>query len=420
MAVIEFEHVSKAYRLGASRTSLREAITQVPRKLFNHNDARTDDQLLWALDDVSFQVERGDVLGIIGPNGAGKSTILKLLSEVSFPTSGHIRTQGRMAALIELGAGFHPDLSGRENIYLNGSILGLKKREVDAQFSNIVEFAGLEKFIDTPVKRYSSGMYVRLAFAVAAHVKAELLLIDEVLSVGDLNFQQKCLAKMQELRNSGATIVFISHNMWSVSTFCERVLLLRAGQIEAEGDPNEVIQIYRRQEREGLLSSLNEADVAFDAAAGSQNGPYGPASETDITQVELLNKAGQPEQAFGANGHLIVRAHYVAPKRIEMPLFVIRIRRADGLICCELTNGNEDTFAQQSIHGQGTFEACIGPLQLVPDIYTVEVHIADGEQPITYAISSRETFHIKGHVLGSDHAGVFKPHVAWLPQRVTG
>ena len=246
MPVIEFEQVSKAYRLGTSRTSLREAITQVPRKLFSRNGAQTDDQLFWALNDVSFRVEQGEVLGIIGHNGAGKSTILKLLSKVTFPTSGHIRTKGRMAALIELGAGFHPDLSGRENIYLNGAILGLKKQEIDAQLSNMVEFAGLERFIDTPVKRYSSGMYVRLAFAVAAHVKAELLLIDEVLSVGDMAFQQKCLAKMNELRDSGATIVFISHNMWSVSTFCKRVLLLRAGQIEAEGDPDKVIQVYRR------------------------------------------------------------------------------------------------------------------------------------------------------------------------------
>jgi lipopolysaccharide transport system ATP-binding protein len=255
MAVIEFEHVSKAYRLGASRTSLRETITQIPRKLFSHNGARTDDQLLWALDDVSFRVERGEVLGIIGPNGAGKSTMLKLLSKVTFPTRGHIRTQGRMAALIELGAGFHPDLSGRENVYLNGSILGLTRQEIDTQFSDIVEFAGLERFIDTPVKRYSSGMYVRLAFAVAAHVKADLLLIDEVLSVGDMAFQQRCMEKMNELRDSGTTIVFVSHNLWNVEVFCRRALLLRAGRIVAKGNPAEVIGIYRRQEREDLLAA---------------------------------------------------------------------------------------------------------------------------------------------------------------------
>jgi lipopolysaccharide transport system ATP-binding protein len=418
MAVIEFEHVSKAYHLGASRTSLREAITQVPRKLFSRNGARTDDQLFWALDDVSFQVEPGEVLGIIGPNGAGKSTILKLLSRVTFPTCGHIRTQGRMAALIELGAGFHPDLSGRENMYLNGTILGLKRREIDAQFSNMVEFAGLERFIDTPVKRYSSGMYVRLAFAVAAHVKADLLLIDEVLSVGDLNFQQKCLTKMSELRDSGTTIVFVSHNMWSVGTFCRRVLLLRAGQVEVEGDPYEVIEIYRRREREDLLLRSNKPDTSYDIAAGSQNGAAGLAGETVITQVQLLNRAGRPENEFDANDYLIIRSDYVAPERIETPQFLIRIRRADGVVCCSLTSWDEDTFTRRSIHGRGTFEARIGPLQLVPDTYTVEAFIVDGNQPITYASSSKEAFHIKGYMSGSDHAGVFKPNVEWLPSKV--
>lgn len=420
MAVIEFEHISKAYRLGTGRTSLREAIARAPRRLFSRNGTRPNDQLLWALKDVSFQVEAGDVLGIIGPNGAGKSTILKLLSRVTFPTSGHIRTKGRMAALIELGAGFHPDLSGRENIYLNGVILGLKRQEIEAQFSNIVEFAGLEKFIDTPVKRYSSGMYVRLAFAVAAHVKADLLLVDEVLSVGDMVFQQKCLNRMAQLRDSGTTIVFISHNLWSVETFCKRVLLLRSGQIEADGEPEAVIETYRRQEREGLLSQSNEADIAYEAATGSQNGAYGTASETVITQVELLNKAGQPEQAFDANDHLIIRSHYVAPKRIETPLFVIRIRRADGVICCSLTNWHKDNFSYRSIHGQGTFEARIGPLQLVPNTYTVEAHIVDGERPLVYASSIRETFLLKGHVSGPEHTGVFEPNVEWLPHGLTG
>lgn len=417
MAVIEFEHVSKAYHLGASRTNLREAIAQVPRKLFSRNGVQADDQLFWALNDVSFRVEPGEVLGIIGPNGAGKSTILKLLSKVTFPTSGHIQTQGRMAALIELGAGFHPDLSGRENIYLNGAILGLKKQEIDAQLSNMVEFAGLEKFIDTPVKRYSSGMYVRLAFAVAAHVKAELLLIDEVLSVGDMVFQQKCLTRMNELRDGGTTIVFISHNMWSVYHFCKRVLLLRAGQIEAVGNPDEVIEIYRRQERESLLLKSSGVNTSDGVGTGSQSDAYGTAGETSITQVELLNKAGQPEQAFDSSEHMVIRSHYVAPKRIETPLFVVRIRRADGVVCCSLASWDEDSSTRRSIHGQGTFEARVGPLQLVPNVYTVEVHIVDSEQSLIYASSTREAFHIKGYVSG-ESGGVFEPNVEWLHQEV--
>lgn len=299
MAVIEFEHVSKAYRLGAGRTSLREAIAQVPRKLFSRNGVQTDGQLFWALNDVSFRVEPGEVLGIIGPNGAGKSTILKLLSKVTFPTSGHIQTRGRMAALIELGAGFHPDLTGRENVYLNGTILGLKKQEIDAQFSNMVEFAGLEKFIDTPIKRYSSGMYVRLAFAVAAHVKAELLLVDEVLSVGDMTFQQKSLAKMNELRDNGATIVFISHNLPAVQAFCSRVLLLRSGRIVANGDAGDVIQTYRQLEREKARRAAPR-QVGSQRNNGVDLAPEVKASSPSMTTVEqyLPSRGDKLAEAF--------------------------------------------------------------------------------------------------------------------------
>ena len=406
MAVIECEHISKAYRLGTRRTSLREAITQVPRRLFNRNSDR-DDQLFWALNDVSFQVESGEILGIIGPNGAGKSTILKLLSKVTFPNSGRIRTLGRVAALIELGAGFHPDLSGRENVYLNGAILGLKKREIDAAFPDIVEFAGLERFIDTPVKRYSSGMYVRLAFAVAAHVKADVLLIDEVLSVGDIAFQQKCLAKMNKLHSLGATIVFVSHNVWTVQSFCTRAILLRRGQIEADGDPDQVIDTYRQCERRDQLTGTQPANTS-DAS--------GVTDEPRITRVELLDRDGQREKDFDFYGHLLIRAHYVAPKRIEAPVFLVRIRRTDGLVCCAMTNRNTPDLFQRSIEGKGSFEVRIGPLPLIPDMYTVETLIVDSKLPIIYASSARETFRVKGQLSGSNDSGVFAPNTEWFPQ----
>ncbi|MBI3243375.1 MAG: ABC transporter ATP-binding protein [Chloroflexi bacterium] len=412
MAVIEFKHVSKAYRLGSHQTSLRAAIAHQARRLFRANDGATADELFWALDDVSFEIEVGEVVGVIGHNGAGKSTILKLLSKVTFPTEGEIHTRGRLASLIELGAGFHPDLSGRENMYLNGAILGLKRSEIDAQFSNMVEFAGLEKFIDTPVKRYSSGMYVRLAFAVAAHVKADLLLVDEVLSVGDLEFQQKCLTKMRELRDSGVTIVFISHNMWNVSTFCKRVLLLQSGQIKADGAPDEVIQIYRLQEREKVVGRAN--------AAGTNGGDGLEAGEaTSAVTVELLNQDGQPEREFSPEDHLRIRLHYNTAQTIQSPLFEIQIRRADGLICCSLASDSDTAFANHSIQGRGAFEVVVGPLQLVPDVYAVEAHLADIEQPIVYASSAGEIFRVTGHVSDPDNAGVFRPRVEWLPQRVT-
>lgn len=409
--MIQFEDVSKHYRLGQAQTSLRESIANWGSRLLRRQSA-PDDTLFQALNHVSFDVQAGDILGIIGHNGAGKSTILKLLSKVTFPTSGHIHTTGRMAALIELGAGFHPDLSGRENIFLNGAILGLKEREIRAQFDDMVAFAGLEKFIDTPVKRYSSGMYVRLAFAVAAHIKADILLIDEVLSVGDTAFQQKCLDKMRELHRNGATIVFISHSMWTVQTFCNRALLMRNGQVEASGKPDEVIDIYRQYEREDLLASNTAA--SFSPAPEIDAPP-----ETALIKTEILNMSGREQQAFDFYDRITVRAHYHAPRRIDAPLFVIRIARADGLICCAITNNNEPGANEHWIEGEGFFELTIGPLPLVPDIYSVEVLIADRTRPVVYAHRSGTTFRIKGELSGSSDSGVFAPNVEWHSAPIT-
>lgn len=407
MRMIEFDRVSKAYRLGMGQTSLREALARQAQRLVRRRAPAHDQQLFWALNEVSFQVEQGEIVGIIGHNGAGKSTILKLLSRVAFPTSGQIRTRGRMAALIELGAGFHPDLSGRENIYLNGVIMGLKKREIDAQFANIVEFAGLEQFIDTPVKRYSSGMYVRLAFAVAAHVRADLILVDEVLSVGDAAFQQRCLTKMHELHRDGATIVFVSHNLWSVSTFCTRALLLRGGQIQADGHPVEVIQMYREQDREAALARLR--NQIADRATG--NGVDDARSAGFVVKGELLNARGEPEQAFGPDDALMLRISYVAPQPLETPAFVVQIRRADGVICCFLKSPPDE--GRQGIHGEGSIILWIDPLQLTPDMYMLEVRLEDQQRALMYATDTGGIFYVKGYLQGAEVAGVFQPRVRW-------
>jgi lipopolysaccharide transport system ATP-binding protein len=198
----------------------------------------------WALKDVSFEVRRGEVLGIIGRNGAGKSTLLKILSRITEPTSGRVTLHGRIASLLEVGTGFHPELSGRENIFLNGAILGMKKSEIKAKFDEIVDFAEVERFLDTPVKRYSSGMYVRLAFAVAAHLEPEILIVDEVLAVGDANFQKKCLGKMQEVALGGRTVLFVSHNMAAVQSLCSRAVLLRTGEVQSDGKIINVLPEY--------------------------------------------------------------------------------------------------------------------------------------------------------------------------------
>ncbi len=409
MAVIEFEHVSKSYRLGASKTSLREAISQGARKLFNRNGARADDQLFWALDDVSFQVEPGEVLGIIGHNGAGKSTALKLLSKVSFPTRGRIHTQGRMAALIELGAGFHPDLSGRENIFLNGTILGLKRKEIEDQLPMIIEFAGLEQFIDTPIKRYSSGMYVRLAFAVAAHIKADLMLVDEILSVGDLSFQQKSLAKMHELRRNGATIVFVSHNLTAVKTFCDRVLLLKSGKIIASGNPLQVVGTYIAVEQESRQAAQEKLRGQ---EANLVRRPETPVQmdAPSIQQVDLVNSSCQSVSDFSPTEPLIIRAHFAIPGGMATPVCVVRVRRrSDGANCFMQYFEHP---CQANLQGNGTFEARIEQTMLLPGAYLVETMIHNSYHRDEAAEGDPKPLYISGRIR-SESAGIYQPVVHW-------
>jgi lipopolysaccharide transport system ATP-binding protein len=253
-ARIKVENLGKQYRIGGLQrlsTSFRESVANFFQSQKNKFRGFIDGaapgsgtETFWALRDISFEVGEGEVLGVIGSNGAGKSTLLKILSRITEPTTGRALMNGRIGSLLEVGTGFHGELTGRENIYLSGAILGMKHREIAAKFDEIVEFAGISKFIDTPVKRYSSGMYVRLGFAVAAHLEPEILIIDEVLAVGDAAFQKKCLGKMDEVSKSGRTILFVSHNMAAVRQLCSRCILLREGQIELNGQPDEIIERY--------------------------------------------------------------------------------------------------------------------------------------------------------------------------------
>lgn len=255
--VIEVENISKHYRLGVINHGTLYRDLQSwwaryrgqpdPNKAvggWGHNPTRVEGDLFRALEDISFTVERGEILGVIGGNGAGKSTLLKVLSRITAPTSGEIRLKGRVASLLEVGTGFHPELTGRENIYLNGAILGMSRTEVSSKFDEIVEFAEIGQFVDTPVKRYSSGMYVRLAFSVAAHLESDILLVDEVLAVGDISFQKKCIGKMEAVGSSGRTILFVSHNMASVENLCNKSLVLKDGRVDFHGDVKEGIRHY--------------------------------------------------------------------------------------------------------------------------------------------------------------------------------
>jgi lipopolysaccharide transport system ATP-binding protein len=267
--VISIEDLSKVYQLGIINTGTFRGDVQrwwarlrgVPDpyvKINEQNGAHQPGETLWALKNVSFQVEQGDVLGIVGRNGAGKSTLLKILSRVTAPTSGVAKVKGRIASLLEVGTGFHPELTGRENIYMNGAILGMSRDEIRRKFDEIVDFSGVEKFIDTPVKRYSSGMYVRLGFAIAAHLEPEILIVDEVLAVGDAQFQKKCLGKMGEVAKAGRTVLFVSHNMLAVRSLCARVIELEQGCIVNDGDTENVVKHYLQKETRSLMNQVWE------------------------------------------------------------------------------------------------------------------------------------------------------------------
>ena len=280
-------NVSKVYRLGGKEEYEDSLITTFAKMIrsplknyrkyhslydfsdidFDNPDANSDSNILWALRDVSFDVKKGEVVGIIGRNGAGKSTLLKLLSRITPPSRGSIEIRGRSSSLLEVGTGFHQELTGRENVYLNGTVLGMRKKEVDSRFDEIVEFSGVEKFLDTPVKRYSSGMIVRLAFSVAAHLEPEILIVDEVLAVGDSAFQEKCLNKMEDVGSSGKTVFFVSHNMSAVTRLCERVIMLENGQVIADGPAHQIVNDYMH---DGARAMAERTWTDFQGAPGNE------------------------------------------------------------------------------------------------------------------------------------------------------
>jgi len=301
MIDLKFDCVSKKYRIyqepegKASENKLR----RVTRRLWgNRND-------FWALRDVSFEVERGEALGIIGHNGAGKSTVLKLLYNITAPTKGRISINGRLAALIEVASGFHPDLTGRENIYLNGALLGMRRREIGKKLDSIVDFAGVSAFIDTPVKRYSSGMYLRLGFSIAAYLDPDILLLDEVLAVGDAEFQSKCIERIKQLRKAGTTIVFVSHNLGAVEGICDRVFLLRQGQIFRSGLPRNVISEY-----EHMLTNMPASTPARLISTAA-------SSAAAVVSVAFLNSEGRKTTTFATGDEARVDVEYIAHESVD-------------------------------------------------------------------------------------------------------
>lgn len=327
---IRVDAVTKRYRLGgAGPSNLRQTISQgierLPQLLRGERGPRPED--FWALNGVSFDVARGEIVGVIGKNGAGKSTLLKILSQITEPTSGEVRFRGHVGSLLEVGTGFHPELSGRDNIFLNGAILGMTRQQIAQRFDEIVEFAEVAAFIDTPVKRYSSGMYTRLAFAVAAHLETDILLIDEVLAVGDVGFQQKCLARMGELAHDGRTVLFVSHNIAAVQSLCPRSILLQGGKVVADGRTHDVLSVYLRSGAEGP-SGLRRWDP--------DKAPVGGSAK--LLAVQALSFSEERSRLIDVNTPFKIAFDYEWTGGSQPLRFDIRLTNRDGVIVFDVSS----------------------------------------------------------------------------------
>ncbi len=364
---IEFENVSKRFRMDRSRPrSFQEALVAA----FRRTAVVPSEHEFWALKNVSFEVPRGATVGLIGPNGSGKSTSLKLISRIIDATSGLVTVDGRVTALLELGAGFHPELSGRDNIFLNGALMGMSRRDINRKVDDIIEFSEISDFIDVPVRLYSSGMYVRLGFAVAVHLDPEILLVDEVLAVGDAAFQHKCMTRIGELRRSGITIVLVSHDLGTVQALCERAVWFDRNNVQVVGNSTDVAMAYlnRVAEEEEARSGQTEERQPSRVARGNRWG----TRRVEITDVELLDASGGKRRVFVTGAEMTIRARYTAHNRIADPIFGVGIHHANGAH----VGGPNTAFADvpiAAIEGSGQFEYRIPALPLLEGSYMISV-----------------------------------------------
>src|SRR5258708_1173280 len=405
---IRVHHLGKEYRIGqAQHNTLRDQITAGVESLLGRASQRKRRKdKIWALNDVCFEIKKGEMVGIIGHNGAGKSTLLKILSRITEPSLGRAEIYGRVGSLLEVGTGFHFELTGRENVYLYGAILGMTKAEINRKFKRIVEFSELEQFLDTAVKHYSSGMYVRLAFAVAAHLDPEILLIDEVLSVGDLAFQRKCMEQAQSLRESEATVIVVSHNMFSIKAMCDRVLYLSHGRVLADGTPEEVIPRYE----EDILGGKGELDTP--GWAQSKLGSDPSQRPVNVTDMQVLDESGKARTVFEFGERARLRIKYEMRQDISDTNFVVALIRSDGVACCNYSS-ELDGFKINGSLGQGEFEVLLPPLKLVADLYAVHVVVWDGKFQQLFGAQICGSFHVR-HELFSTHFGVYHETAEWF------
>ncbi len=370
---IQFQNVTKHFTLAGEtpQTILETLIATVSRK------PRPARQHVCAVDDLSFVIKPGETVGFIGTNGSGKSTILKLATQIIYPSSGSVSVRGRVSALLELGAGFHPDLTGRENVFLNGALLGLTRAEMEETFDDILQFSEMEEFIDMPVKHYSSGMYMRLAFSVAIHVKPDILFIDEILAVGDQAFQNKCFDRIHALQRTNMTIVIVSHDLRSMQNLCERLIWINKGAKMADGDPREVLAQYlnftREMEQKRMVREFGTADTRRRWGSG----------EVRIEAVRFLDGDNQPSQQFASHDPLTIEIEYEADEPITNPQFALSIFREDGI----QVNSPNTQLAKVStgvIHGRGLIRYEIERLSLLPAVYHLSAIVQDQQGVQTY------------------------------------
>jgi len=374
---ISVAHVSKSYRLWGRKSqfaTLKSALLKRDLKL-------APEATVPALRDVSFAIHKGEAFGIIGRNGSGKSTLLKIISGILKPTSGTVAVNGRIAALIELGAGFHPEITGRENIYINGIMLGLTKREIESRFDSIVEFSGIRPFIDQPVKTYSSGMYVRLGFAVAVHVDPDVLLIDEVLSVGDEEFSQKCVAKIQEMKFRGVTLIFVTHQLDQVRNLCDRALWLDKGEALVTGDPVRVVDDYLQEvagSKPGPKEEKKEEEATPPGAAKDEEERWG-SGEVILKRVALADRDGRELIALGAGTSVVVEMDVDVKVPQDDFVFGIGIYHADGT-CVYGTNTDLEGLAPEKLTSNGRVRFIVPSLDLIAGGYRIDaaVHTRNG------------------------------------------
>ncbi|MCW5854179.1 MAG: ABC transporter ATP-binding protein [Anaerolineae bacterium] len=425
---VQFDHVSKRFNLRRDRPrSFQEMLVN----LFRPSSQPQEE--FWALRDVSFSVERGQVVGFIGANGAGKSSLLKLVNGILPPTEGQVIVNGRVSGLLELGAGFHPDLTGRENIYLNGSILGLSRRELDRLFPSIVAFSELDQFIDAPVKHYSSGMYMRLGFAVAIHSQPDILLVDEVLAVGDAPFQAKCMNRILDMKKHGVTILFVTHDMEAVRKLCDQALWLDESRVRVAGRPDRVIAAYLdhvAQEQYAATYGADEVDGRRKTEDGEDKSQAGELNgreeeedgrpslaerwgtrEVELVDVEFLDASGQPTDAFNTGDPFVARLHYVAHHPVERPIFGIVIHNEEGV---KLTGPNTvfSGFDIAHIEGRGWVDYALDELPLHAGVYLFTATVYDQHEYTPYDHQDKyHSFRVRAGV--HEHYGPVRLPARW-------